>query len=995
MPVLPRAAWLALGAIAAALLAGGGRFDAGLPALLVVVIGAGILVGAVATLARRHMAVAALLLGLGAVALRAGIGLIAAPAAPTLPLPTGSGPWSAQVVDVSSPAGDQQRAFLQLSLAGPAEGEPTGRWLVYAWLPRHPSLVPGDRLSLRGALDAPPEDSPGFAGFLAGRGAVGTLKADTVERLAAGPGAMAAVERLRRAIDEAIGRAIPEPESGLASGILIGLRERVGRAVADDFTTTGLTHVVAISGWNIALVAGIATGLLRATGLRRRARSLVVLIAIGGYTVVAGAEASVVRAAVMGGVVLLAREGGRPAGAAAALGVACLGLLLADPGMVDDIGLQLSLAATAGLLALGGAAEAAVRRLVPTGTPGWLPETLGVSLAAQLATLPLILLHFGRLSVISPLANLLMAPFVPLAMLGAVLGAAAGPFVGIPVVGLLAAPLSLAAWLPLTAMVRSAGLLADVPFASLELPGPLAAIGAGLALLALLTALRRVRSRGAQADADDASWPTQRPEAHRSGQRTRRLAAGGIGAVLMVLLWLAVASGPVPPLRVSVLDVGQGDAILVEAADGSRLLVDGGADPDLLVRRLDERIPIWDRRIDLVVLTHPHEDHAGGLAGLVPRYRVGRIAETGVTGDGAGVRELRLVAERLGIGRLGLSQGDAFRLGAARVDVLWPPRDDVAATAPTTNREVNDTSLVLRISVGSQRVLLMGDLEADRDSQLLAAIGDLGQPWDLLKVAHHGSAGATSRALLAAIRPRVAAISVGTDNDYGHPAAELLERLVEVGATVWRTDRQGTFSLVLDGRPAATATLPGDRHAALASPAAGMSTPPGSAAEPGACYPRPDGGPDPNGSTCAAHVHDAIGATAAARDRRGGGGLVPGLSRRPDRPERGPPARRDGGAPPRHRQGPAGEPPVALARARTRRCRLAARGRPRRAGAPRRYASRDAARRAGCPRLDHQRTPRGSHRVLRGQASHAARRVTRAALRPLAAQAPRVRGPPG
>ena len=248
--------------------------------------------------------------------------------------------------------------------------------------------------------------------------------------------------------------------------------------------------------------------------------------------------------------------------------------------------------------------------------------------------------------------------------------------------------------------------------------------------------------------------------------------------------------------------MGQGDAILVEAADGSRLLVDGGADPDLLVRRLDERIPIWDRRIDLVVLTHPHEDHAGGLAGLVPRYRVGRIAETGVTGDGAGVRELRSVADRLGIGRLRLSQGDAFRLGAARVDVLWPPRADVRChgSRPRTARSTTPRSCSA-IGLGSQRVLLMGDLEDDRDGQLLAAIGEPGQPWDLLKVAHHGSAGATSRALLAAIRPRVAAISVGADNDYGHPAAELLERLAEVGATVWRTDRQGTLSLALDGRP--------------------------------------------------------------------------------------------------------------------------------------------------------------------------------------------------
>ena len=123
-------------------------------------------------------------------------------------------------------------------------------------------------------------------------------------------------------------RAIPEPEAGLASGILIGLRERVSRAVADDFTVTGLTHVVAISGWNIALVAGIATALLRATGLGRRPRSGIVIAAIVAYTILAGAEASVIRAAVMGGVVLIARESGRPSGAAAALGLACWGLLL-------------------------------------------------------------------------------------------------------------------------------------------------------------------------------------------------------------------------------------------------------------------------------------------------------------------------------------------------------------------------------------------------------------------------------------------------------------------------------------------------------------------------------------------------------------------------------------------------------------------------------------------------------------------------------------------
>jgi len=237
---------------------------------------------------------------------------------------------------------------------------------------------------------------------------------------------MAAVEQLRRGIDGALARALPEPEAGLAAGILVGLRERVSRAVSDDFTATGLTHVVAISGWNIALVAGIATGLLRATGLSRRPRSLIVMAAIAGYTLLAGAEASVIRAAVMGGIVLLAREGGRPAGAAAALGIACWALLMVEPRMIGDIGLQLSLAATAGLLALGEPAEAAVRRLTSGRAPRWFCETLGISLAAQLTTLPLILLTFGRLSLISPLANLLVAPVVPLAMAGAAVGGSVG-----------------------------------------------------------------------------------------------------------------------------------------------------------------------------------------------------------------------------------------------------------------------------------------------------------------------------------------------------------------------------------------------------------------------------------------------------------------------------------------------------------------------------------------------------------------------------------------
>ncbi|MEX1296785.1 MAG: ComEC/Rec2 family competence protein, partial [Candidatus Limnocylindrales bacterium] len=422
MPRLPRAGWLAMGALLAALLTASDHVE--LPTWLALALGAGAAVGALGAGLMGRVAPAAACLAFASVALRAGVATMLALGSPTTaPLEPGSGEWPATVVDVSSPSGAEQRAFVRLHAGDSAE------WLVYAWLPRHPALVPGDRVEVRGTLQLPPADAPGFAGFLESRGAAGTLKGHALRLLGGGGGFTAAVESLRWGLDETLSRAMSEPEAGLASGILIGLRERVSRQTADDFTVTGLTHVVAISGWNIALVAGIATAMLRATGLARRPRSLIVIAAIVSYTILAGAEASVIRAAVMGGVVIVARESGRPSGAAAALGLACWGLLLARPDMIDDIGLQLSLAATAGLLALGGPAEAAVKRVTRGRTPRWFDETLGVSLAAQLSTLPLILLHFGRLSLISPLANLLVAPVVPLAMLGAALATLAGPLV--------------------------------------------------------------------------------------------------------------------------------------------------------------------------------------------------------------------------------------------------------------------------------------------------------------------------------------------------------------------------------------------------------------------------------------------------------------------------------------------------------------------------------------------------------------------------------------
>jgi competence protein ComEC len=884
MARLPRAGWLALGAVAAAMLAEGGRFGPSLPAGLAFGLAAGIFTAGLAAASLRRAGVATFLLAFGSVSLRAAAAAVFAGAALVPPaLPIGSGEWDALVVDLSSPAGAEQRAFVRLAAGADGRTGAEAGWLVYAWLPRHPALVPGDRVTLRGTVQPPPADAPGFADFLRSRGAAGSLKAHALELTAGGGGFTALVEQLRWGIDTALSRAVPEPEAGLASGILIGLRERVSRSVADDFTITGLTHVVAISGWNIALVAGIATGLLRAVGLGRRRRSGIVIAAITAYTILAGAEASVIRAAVMGGVVIVARESGRPSSAAAALGIACWGLLLVEPRMIDDIGLQLSLAATAGLLALGGQAEAAVERLSRGRAPRWLRETLGVSLAAQLATLPLILLHFGRLSLISPLANLAVAPIVPLAMLGAAVSVLLGPLLVVPSASLLLAPLLLGAWLPLSLMTRGASLLADVPGANVELGAPLDLLGAGVATVALAAALRVARRAAASRRVASPEPPPPSRSAAQLGQpaagRRRRL-AGAAGALLLVTaVSVVLIARPLPGLQVSVLDVGQGDAILLQASDGSRMLVDGGPDPDLLVRRLDERIPVWDRSIDLVVLTHPHDDHAGGLAGLTPRYHVDRIIETGMPSAGSGVSGLRASAIRHGIRRIRLVQGDAVALGAARVDVLWPTRAAIPGHELSDGRAINDTSIVLSVALGQQRVLLTGDLEDDRDADILEILPREGRRWDLLKVAHHGSATASSRELLEVLRPRLAAISSGSGNRHGHPAAATLQRLQDVGARVWRTDLQGTLTLDLDGRSRSTTALLAGPPKPLPCALTPGRAPTQATAPHDACYARPDGSTHSRRSPLPAPVYLTLATPAAARDRRCRGRCVPRLPR--------------------------------------------------------------------------------------------------------------------
>jgi competence protein ComEC len=284
-----------------------------------------------------------------------------------------------------------------------------------------------------------------------------------------------------------------------------------------------------------------------------------------------------------------------------------------------------------------------------------------------------------------------------------------------------------------------------------------------------------------------------------------RLASGAL-IVAVAVAGAVVVTRSAGIARVTVLDVGQGDAILVEGSEGGRLLVDGGPDPDRLLVALDRRIPPWDRRIDILVLSHPHEDHVAGLAMLLDRYRVSRVLEPGMRGPGPGYAAwLDRVSRPSHPVHAAIAAGDRLSVDEIDMRVLWPIRGQVPAEPPDSGTGINNVSVVLLGAIGQRRFLLAGDVEEEIDPSLLAAGTP---PIDLLKVAHHGSRTATTDAFVAAVRPRVAIASAGTGNPYGHPARATLDRLARAGTRVYRTDRDGSVSVSFDADGMSITTSP-------------------------------------------------------------------------------------------------------------------------------------------------------------------------------------------
>jgi competence protein ComEC len=479
---------------------------------------------------------------------------------------------------------------------------------------------------------------------------------------------------------------------------------------------------------------------------------------------------------------------GRPGLALNSLIASGLVLTLINPLILWDVGFQLSFMATLGLIVLVPPLERAffglLQRWLHTEQVGLamalLSELLIITLAAQIITGPLVVYHFGRLSLVSLLTNLLILPVQPPIMILGGLATVAG-LVWLPlgqIVGWLV-------WLPLAWTVWMVELTARLPYAALDLGSfPLWLLVLCYAALAAgIWAANRPREE------QEAIPHFRLPEV---GTATTRLWVGGAG-VAALLVWLAVLALPDGRLHVAFLDVGQGDAILVTTPAGRQMLIDGGPSITELNWRLGQQMPFWDRTLELVVNTHPDLDHVGGLVSLLDRYRVEQALLSDVDGNSEPYREWATELADAKLTPVIAQAGTKLDLGDGVMATVLNP-----GPAAIGLDEFNNHSVVLLLQFGQISFLLPGDIEVPIESQLVSNGAPLAAT--VLKSPHHGSNTSSSESFLEAVDPEVVVVSVGVDNRFGHPSPEVLNRYAEHGLTVLRTDERGTIEFSTDGQ---------------------------------------------------------------------------------------------------------------------------------------------------------------------------------------------------
>lgn len=545
--------------------------------------------------------------------------------------------------------------------------------------------------------------------------------------------------KMARAAKQALG----PRDAGLLMGLVVGDRRDMSSEVEDDFRATGLSHLTAVSGANVAMVLGAVFIFLRLLRAPRKIQIALGLATVGFFAILTRLEPSVMRACVMAGIALAAFFFGRISNPLNALGSAAVVLLLLDPFLVWSVAFQLSVAATAGILLISPIIRDRSK------LPRWARDPLAILLGAQIPVIPLVAAHFGTISLVSLPANLLAGPMVAPATVIGFVGGAVSPLSDA------AGRIVLSLSIPFVAALRLiASSLADLPFASTIVYGSRWLLLAAAYLFMTMFLIR--------------------------GRRTLRIGTATVALLIAMASFVPVAASPPrSALRITFFDVGQGDAALVESPAGARVLIDGGPHPTEIAGRLLGR---GVDRIDLVVFSHAHQDHVRGLESVMKQLDVRVAIHPGVDS---------LLVHAIG-GLIPSGEGERFEIGDLSAVMLGPSSQLVESAAREViegeGSALNDASLVVRIDWNEKCALFPGDLEEPGQEELIRSHRNEIE-CEVLKAPHHGSAKLLDE-FVDSVDPETTVISVGP-NLFGHPTRKAITLFERSGSRVLRTDRQG------------------------------------------------------------------------------------------------------------------------------------------------------------------------------------------------------------
>ena len=689
----------------------------------------------------------------------------------------------------------------------------------------------------------------------------------------AGTAGRAGIYDLRRKLAKSLDSALPASQAALAQGLLLGLRGQLPDAAVENFRQTGTSHLLAISGLHLGILLALSVGLFsRLFGRHTPLYLLLTLALIWLYALISGAPASVLRAAIMGSIYLFVLAQGRPRDTLLpALALSAVAMTALNPQIISQIAFQLSFAAMAGIvLALpwqAAVSESIVNRFSrvrqvsrPNGgdnnnhtglwgqwgrwqrwerwSPwvgyllGWTAAGVIISVAATLATFPLVAFNFKQLPLLGIPTTILATPLLPFALIGSLAAALAG--LVHPVLGqIIGGPASI----PLSALLKLVELVPGwTVTGNWDNSGLVWIWYITLALILLLVNSRAFGqwisgrwsfgSGTMGGDNRPVNQPTEyspSPPAISAAFRRQSFGAylslAGIALILAVsgiYLWLEIFNGSDGKLHVYFFDIGQGDSTLIVTPQGRQVLVDGGPEIGSATRALSGPLSPWDRRLDLVILTHLDADHSRGLLKALETYRVDAVLAGAKDEDSFLYPQWRQAVERQEHRLAYLTAGQTITLEEGiTLETVHPPAEKTAAeTAAGRNnpaarrpgpdwnadiRNANNKSVVLRLVYGEVSFLLTGDIELEAERYLVRTAPNLESR--VFKVAHHGSKTSTTPAFLQAVNPRWAVISAGRDNPYGHPHPSVLARLeAAVGPSgIYQTANQGTIEFSTDG----------------------------------------------------------------------------------------------------------------------------------------------------------------------------------------------------